>query len=519
MQVLPLGVQDFVQLRHDNLLYVDKTDKLLDLVNNGRRYLLSRPRRFGKSLILSTLEAMFRGEAELFSRLKAEEWVKKQAKNPFPVIRFDMSSREIKTPEIFEKSLASMLKLTALKLDIELIGEVFNDMLEELIIKLYKRNGLIVILIDEYDKPILDSITNLEKTKVMREVLRTFYTMIKSCDNYLRFVFFTGISKFSKTGVFSAMNNLMDISLDQEYADIAGYTQEELEFYFQDWINNAALKMKISSHDLLNRLKDYYDGFSFDGLTRLYNPFSVMSCLSKGRLGNYWYTSGSPSFIVKYMREHNIENPEEYRHVEVSSNFADSYEIECSKPESFLYQSGYLTIEKWENDVIILDYPNEEVRKSLVRMYLDEFYHINGFITLGTQIWQFLTQGNISQVIALYNTAMAGIPYEDFPKRDEYWYRSLFLMLLWGAGFIPFAEVHTYKGRSDVLIQFERLIIVLEFKFAETSSEIDQKKSQGLKQIKDRGYGKKYDAEGRKLVSAVVVASDEERQVSAFEIL
>ena len=516
MKILPIGVQDFVQLRQDDLLYVDKTAKLLDLIQNGRRYFLSRPRRFGKSLTLSTLEAMLKGEVELFKGLKAEEWVKKQSKKPLTVLRFDMSARAIKTPEIFEKSLASMLSLTAINFDIELISEIFSDMLEELIIKLYKRNGSMVILIDEYDKPILDNITDLKKANEMREVLRSFYTTIKSCDNYFRFVFIAGISKFSKTGIFSAMNNLVDISLDQEYGDITGYTQDELKFYFRDWIDSASRKMKISPDSLLVRLKDYYDGFSFDGFTRLYNPFSIMLCLSKGRMDNYWYTSGSPSFIAKYMKKHKIQNPDEYRHIEVPSDFADSHEIENSKPESFLYQSGYLTIEKLENDVITLDYPNEEVKKSLVRMYLDEFYRVNSFITLGNQIWQFLTAGDIDQVVAVYNIAIADIPYEDFPNRDEFWYRSLFVMLLRGAGFIPFAEVHTYKGRSDVVVQFEKQIVVLEFKFAEKSSDVDDKKDEGLKQMKEKGYADSYDSEGRKIISAVVVADDENRKAVVY---
>lgn len=517
MRVLPIGIQSFKKLRNADCLYVDKTGILQNLVENGFQYFLSRPRRFGKSLTLSTFEAMFKGEVELFKGLKTKEWVEKQARKPSTVLRFDMSSRAIKNSEIFEKSLASMLRFTALNLGIELISEIFTDMLEELIIKLYKRNGFVVVLIDEYDKPILDNITNLQKANEMREILRSFYTVIKNCDDYLRFVFITGISKFSKAGVFSAMNNLVDISSDQEYGDIAGYTQDELEFYFHDWINSAAIKMQISYDDLLDSLRDYYDGFSFDGSTRLYNPFSIMLCLSKGRLGNYWYNSGSPSFIAKYMKEHRIQNPDEYRHMEVPSDFTDSHEIENSKPESFLYQSGYLTIEKWENDVITLDYPNEEVKKSLARMYLDEFYHVNGFITLGTQIWQFLTEGNIEQVVAAYNTAIADIPYDDFPKRDEYWYRSLFVMLLRGAGFIPFAEVHTYKGRSDVVIQFEKQIIVLEFKFAEKSSDIDKKKMEGLGQIKEKGYAESYDSEGRKVISAAVVADDENRKVMAFE--
>ena len=514
MKVLPIGIQSFKKLRNADCLYVDKTGILQRLIENGSQYFLSRPRRFGKSLTLSTLEAMFKGEVELFNGLKAEEWVKQHVKKPLPVVRFDMSGLgSYSNAQELNFSIMRRLQDIAEDNNLHLKDErTCDELLRKIIRLLNKERGLVVILIDEYDKPILDNIDDLEKANEMREVLCSFYSMIKSCDDYLRFVFITGISKFSKSGVFSAMNNLTDISSDLEYGDIVGYTQKELEFYFNDWINNAADKMKFSPDALLASLRDYYDGFSFDGDTRLYNPFSIMLCLSKGRLGNYWYTSGSPSFIAKYMKEHRIQNPDEYRHMEVPSDFADTHEIESSKPESFLYQSGYLTIEKWENDVITLDYPNEEVKKSLARMYLDEFYHVNGFITLGTQIWKFLTAGNIEQVVSVYNTAIADIPYDDFPKRDEYWYRSLFVMLLRGAGFIPFAEVHTYKGRSDIVIQFDRRIVVLEFKFAKTSSEIEEKKSEGLKQIKDRGYGKSYDAEGRKIISAIIVVDDERRQ-------
>ncbi|MBR0076232.1 MAG: AAA family ATPase [Synergistaceae bacterium] len=517
MKVLPIGIQNFKKLREANCLYVDKTGILQALIENGFQYFLSRPRRFGKSLTLSTLEAMFKGEVELFKGLKAEEWVKKQASNPTAVLRFDMSRTVTNDANNLDNSIKELISRLSRKHKVNLYSESTEGMLADLLEGIFEKNGLFVLLIDEYDKPILDNITNLQKADEMREVLRSFYTTIKSYDEHFRFVFITGISKFSKTGVFSAMNNLVDISMLKRYGDIAGYTQNELEENFNEWIMSSSKIMAISKDELLEKVKAYYDGFSFDGNIRLYNPFSILNFFFDEKFGNYWYISGSPSFIAKYMKKHKIQNPDEYRHIEVPSDFADSHEIETSKPESFLYQSGYLTIEKFENDVITLDYPNEEVRKSLTRMYLDEFYHINGFITLGTQIWQFLTTGDIEQVITVYNIAIADIPYEDFSKRDEFWYRSLFVMLLRGAGFIPLAEVHTYKGRADVVVQFERQIVVLEFKFAETSSDIDKKKMEGLEQIKEKGYAESYDSEGRKVISAAVVADDENRKVMAFE--
>ena len=287
MQTLPIGVQNFERLRQNKLLYVDKTGKLLELIQNGQRYFLSRPRRFGKSLTLSTLEAMFSGRKEYFHGLAVEDWVKMQGKNPSPVLRLDMSGLDIQTPQTLEQSLKEVIVRAGKKYKAEIQSETLNGMFTDLLDEIYKVQGAVVVLVDEYDKPILDNINDMQKADEMRGVLRSFYTTLKSCDEYLRFVMLTGISKFSKVGVFSAMNNLEDISMDRRYGDITGYTQIELENYFGEWIDNAADRMKLTSGELLKRLKEYYDGFSFDGVTRLYNPFSIMQCLAKAKLNNY----------------------------------------------------------------------------------------------------------------------------------------------------------------------------------------------------------------------------------------
>lgn len=514
MQVLPIGIQSFEILRNNNLLYVDKTAYLLELIKNGSRYFLSRPRRFGKSLALSTLEAMFSGKVNLFNGLAAEQWVAEQAKNPSPVISIDMSGfDEPKTGEELNQSLITELEDIAEDNDLEIpASNQCGRMLKNIIRALYKKNGYVVVLIDEYDNPILNYISDLKKAEEMREVLRSFYKVLKSCDKYLRFLFITGISKFSKVGVFSALNNLEDISMDEQYGSIAGYTQEEIENYFSDRLDDTAFRMKITRTELLRQLKDYYDGFSFDGATKIYNPFSIMQCLKKATFGNYWYESGSPSFIVEWMKDHHIQDPEEYRHVKVKNDFTSSQEIERADPKSFLYQSGYLTIEEKNGDIFTLDYPNREVLNSISSVYLELIYHIEQFASLGADIWRALKDANIPEIIRLYNIALAEIPYDDFSNRDEYWYRSLFLMLLRGAGIITYAEVHTYKGRCDVAVQFENQIIVLEFKFAEKSSEVEKMKIEGEQQLSSREYAKGYNAEGRKIITAVIVANDEKRQ-------
>ena len=516
MQALPIGVQDFVSLRNSNLLYVDKTARLVDLIENGRRYFLSRPRRFGKSLLLSTLEAMFSGRKELFSGLVAEEWVKEQAEHPSPVLKLDMSSlgSYSNTAEL-NKALIQRLEEIAENNDLELKTGTKEITLRQLIRAFFMRSGSVVVLIDEYDKPILDNLSDLSRANEMREVLRSFYTVLKSCDEYLRFVFITGISKFSKMGVFSAMNNLEDISMDKQFGDIAGYTQQELELFFDEWLNAAAKDMDTTRNELLARLKDYYDGFSFDGRTRLYNPFSILQCLKKREFHNYWYESGSPSFIVNWMKEHQILNPEEYRHIVINSNdFISAQEIEQADAASFLYQSGYLTIEKKEEQLLTLDYPNREVMNSLSSMYLKLVYRVEGYALLGNQIWKALRQGDVPEIVRLYNIAIANVAYDDFNNnRNEFWYRSMFIMLLRGAGIVSYSEPHTSKGRADVVIHFKDFIVVLEFKFAKTSADVEKMKSAGAEQLRERGYAEGYDSEGRKVASAVLVANDEARQV------
>ena len=515
MKELPIGLQDFETLRRENMLYVDKTNRLLELVTKGRRYFLSRPRRFGKSLTLSTLEAMFSGQTELFKGLAAESWVSEQAKNPFPVVRFDMSSLgSYSTGEELNNSIIRRLEDVAEDNELQLKTErTSSEMFHQIIRALYKKVGQVVILIDEYDKPILDNLTDLKKANEMREVLRSFYLTLKSCDKYLRFVMLTGISKFSKVGVFSALNNLEDISMDKRYGDIAGYTQQELELFFNDWLIAVASDLKISLDEMLMRMKNYYDGFSFDGITRLYNPFSILQCLSKGDFRNYWYESGSPSFIINWMKEHHIQDPEEYRHIVVNGNdFISIQEIEQADAASLLYQSGYLTIEKKEEQLLTLDYPNKEVMNSLSSMYLKLIYRVEGYALLGNEIWKALRQGDIPEIVRLYNTAIAGIPYKDYAKnRNEFWYRSLFIMLLRGAGIISYSEPHTSKGRADLVLQFQNLVVVLEFKFAKDSNEVEEKKCEGLEQLQDRSYAQSYGVEDRKVISAVLVANDENR--------
>ena len=525
MQKLPIGIQTFEDIRKENYLYVDKTKQILNLIENGKCYFLSRPRRFGKSLTLSTLEAMFKGKVELFKGLYAEEWVKEQAKNPSPVIKLDMSVlSQYKDGEELNRAIINYLVRYYIKnyeLDISVqdsSGDVFLDVINEL----YKKNGQVVLLIDEYDKPITDNINNLEKAEEMRETLRSFYGVLKGCSQ-IKFIMITGVSKFSKTGVFSCLNNLDDISMSEEYGDIVGYTQQDLEDNFSDWIEITAQRKSMSKKELLDKIKKYYDGFSFDGITRVYNPFSVLKFFKEKYFYNYWYTSATPSFLAKYLKKHEVKKPDLYRNKEVAINFTDTREIETASVESFLYQTGYLTIKEKDDFLITLDYPNEEVNSSMAGLYLENMYNIEEYATLGNRIWKALKVGNIENVVELFNQALKPIPYDDFSEnkekniknseaeRGEYWYRSLFMMLLNATGLTAYPEPHDFQGRSDVLIQFDNYIIIIEFKFAKTSSEVESKRKTGAEQVSQ--YAETYANSNKKIITAVFVADDEKRQI------
>ena len=515
MQKLPIGIQSFIDIRTENYLYVDKTKQILNLIENGKCYFLSRPRRFGKSLTISTLEAMFKGKAELFKGLYAEDWVKEKAKNPAGVIRVDIGHlTAYNNKEELDDSLVFYLSrfIKKNKLDISLDNKNAGKLFLDIISELYEKFGSVVVLIDEYDKPITDNINNLEKAEAMRETLRAFYGLLKDCDE-AKFIMFTGVSKFSKTGVFSGLNNLRDISMTEEYSDIVGYTQQELEDNFGEYFEKPMKKFSLTKEELLDKIKGYYDGFSFDGIVKVYNPFSVLNFFSDSNFENYWYDSGMPSFLAKYLKAHKINDPKEYIQKNVYSNFISSHEIENASVESFLYQAGYLTIAERKGNVLVLDYPNEEVRSSMDRLFLANFYNIKDDAKFSNDIWKFLEAENIPQIVNIFNEALKGVPYEDYKNRDESWYRSLFLMLLSGAKITYFAEVHTFKGRSDVVISFkDKLIVVIEFKFASTSKDVDKKRQEGEEQIKSRDYASAYKST-KKVITAVFVANDEKRQI------
>jgi hypothetical protein len=355
---LPIGIQTFEKLREEGYLYVDKTKHLVDLIDNGSVYFLARPRRFGKSLTVSTFDSIFSGEKKLFRGLYAESFFDRRDYKTHPVIRLDMSGVSAREGMAeFKEGILDQLEWAASRYGAPFERTSPGRALAKLIKSLCDERS-VVLLVDEYDKPMLDFLSESEKANDVREALRDFYIHIKSSDKFLRFVFITGVAKFSRMGVFSAFNNMQDISLKNEYASMLGYTHEELTDNFGPFIARSARELKISEADLLDNMAEYYDGFSFDGVQRVYNPFSALNFFSDSYFGDYWFETGAPSFLAKYMKDRKL-TVEQFRGTEITRGFAASPgEIETATATSFLYQSGYLTLRPGTTSDFSLDYPN-----------------------------------------------------------------------------------------------------------------------------------------------------------------
>ena len=525
---LPTGIQTFEEIRTDGYLYVDKTNYLVDLIDRGKVYFLSRPRRFGKSVTISTLDALFSGRRELFTGLHAEEFFDRPGYKVHPVVRLDMS--DVATDEgvkALRASLLGQVQENAARLGVDVGTRASGDALSKLIKLAAQTHGSkVVVLVDEYDKPILDNMHDPKKAGRFRDVLRNFYVRIKACDAYVHFVFLTGISKFAKMGVFSALNNLVDISMDERYAAMLGYTEEELLSYFDGHIGATADRLGKSRESLVAEIRDYYDGFSFDGTTMLYNPFSTLRFFTHTAFRNYWFESGTPSFIARYMRDRKL-TVEEFRGMEVSLDFASfPGEIESSTAASFLYQSGYLSLRPARYYDYSLDYPNHEVLTAMSGLLTKNLLGEKAAIGSGVFMRKYLLKGDVDGVVRQFNQLLAAIPYDDYdaaakvaaqledlPMGPREWlYRSTLYSFLLGIGLDVDAEKHTSKGRSDMVVTFENRVWVIEIKVATAGEDVAKEADKAFQQIIDKGYAERYpDA-----VLVGVAIDDERRAIGEY---
>ena len=508
---LPIGIQTFETIRTEGYVYVDKTGYLVDLIDTGKIYFLARPRRFGKSLTVSTFDALFSGKKELFKGLYAEEFLNRPDFTTSPVIRLDMS-KAITDSGIDElrKSIKQLILELAKKIEVELAEDLHEgDMLRKLIINSATQyNRKVVVLVDEYDKPYTDFVNDPVMAEKIRDVLRNFYVQVKAGDEYIRFTFITGISKFAKIGVFSTLNTPLDISLMPKYAEICGYTEEEIIQYFPDYLEETAKDMQITTEELIETMRAYYNGFSFDSAAkaRLYNPYSTLSFFAEKEWYNYWMDSGRSKVIADYLKNRHL-TVEQFRNMPISRDFAKSPgDMDTAPPEGFLYQCGYLTLRPGTANLLSLDYPNTEVLHSMSKLLVQNIITENAYNNFQNALLIALENKDIEKLIFVINRLLASIPYDDYAgaieqnvvlydfkfPAQEWLYRSTILSLFLGCGVNVSAEAHSNLGRADLVVAHRGVTWVIEIKVAYEGENPKAKAEEAFRQIEEKNYANPY---------------------------
>lgn len=491
MKKLPLGIQTFSKIINGNMLYVDKTREISDLISSGSCFFLSRPRRFGKSLLVSTLKEIFQGNRELFKGLYIYDKINWER---HPVIHFDFSMLTHDNPVHLKESLFSYIDKAADNQGVQLKSSLVFDRFGELIQK-SAHDRKVVILVDEYDKPIIDHITNPKTALENREVLKNFFSVLKGSDSYLHFIFLTGVSKFSKVSVFSGLNNIKDITVHKQFATMTGITHSELLAWFPEHIEKLAEIEGLEKEKLIDIIRHWYNGYSWDGITRLYNPYSLLNLFFDNSFGNYWFATGTPTFLIKTIKDKKADITGLENRV-ISSSVMDSYDIDHLDLYPLLFQTGYLTIseiiKKGQIVQYRLNYPNYEVKESFLNHVLASF---TGFETVEIQplymdLIMHLSQKNIPAFTSLLESLFSRIPYNLHIEEERY-YHSLCYMILALMGAKINLEVLSDKGRMDGVLELDTIIYVIEFKMGGAEKAI--------KQIKEKRYWESYMNMGKEL--------------------
>ena len=507
-QKLPIGLQHFESLLEDGYMYVDKTKYLYELANNGKIYFLSRPRRFGKSLLITTLDALFQGKKELFQGMDISETDYDFKEHP--VIRIDFSPKKVDGREDIEQYIFNQTKDFAKKYNIELEEEKYDERFKELIKKINKKyKTRVVILIDEYDSPILDNLDSDKKIEI-RDSLKKFYSVIKSSDEYLRFVFLTGITKFAKMNIFSGLNNLEDITDSEEYSSMLGYTQTELEEYFEEYFPDLEKKLELTREELLDKIKLWYNGYNFssDGES-MYNPFGTMLLLKQKDFKNHWFETGTPTFLIDLIKTGDY-NLEDFDGKLVDKESYSSMNIDNLDIVALLIQTGYLTIKSYDKkeEVYTLRYPNYEVKHAFFQYLLSNYSGIelsdtnNRILALRKN----LLENDLEAFFETLRGIFKKIPHDIHLKYEKY-YQSLFYTIFTMLGYKIKAEVSTNIGTIDVVIELKERIYIIEFKFEKTPEK-------AITQIHEKKYYEQYEESGKEIV--LIGANFEKRNVGEY---
>ena len=505
---LPTGIQTFREIREDNCYYVDKTAFILRLTQKGKHYFLSRPRRFGKSLLLDTIKELFEGSEELFRGLYVHdhwEWSKRR-----PVVRLDFGAGDYREPALLEASVMEQLAAIERRAGITAEYRTAPGRLAYLLEALHAQSGQrAAVLVDEYDKPILDALEHKETARANRGYLRGLYATIKTCDAYIEFTLLTGVSKFSKVSVFSGLNNLIDITLDPRYAAICGYTEADLDTVF------AAELPGLDREEI----RDWYNGYNWRGDDRVYNPFDILLLFDRREFAAHWFETGTPSFLIDTLIERGVAAPA-LDGMLAGGDLLSAFDVDEMEPAALLFQTGYLTIRDVEDDdgepLYRLGYPNREVRQSLNRHLLRALGAAGQAADRG-RLRRLLAARDFAGLEALFRAFFAGIPYEWHTRNDiaryEGYYATVFYAWFAAAGLEPAAEESSSRGRVDLAVRYRGAVYLFEFKVVELEPE-----GAALAQLRARGYADKYRASGEPIHLIGVEFSREARTIAAFEV-
>lgn len=510
-KIYPIGIQNFEKLRRDGYFYIDKTALIYQLAKTGSYFLLSRPRRFGKSLLLSTLEAYFEGKRELFEGLAIEglekDWIK------HPILHIDLNTEKYESTE----SLDNILNDTLYKWEKVYGTEPSETSLplryKGIIRRAYEQTGnRVAIFVDEYDKPMLQAIGNEELQKAFRSTLQAFYGAIKTMDGYIKFAFLTGVTKFGKVSVFSALNNLIDLSMDEQYAAICGMTEKEIHENLEEDLHELARKQKMSYVEVCKELKVCYDGYHFvEDSIGIYNPFSVLNTFFKMKFGNYWFETGTPTYLVELLKAHNYDL-HDMAQVETDADILNSVDSASTNPIPVIYQSGYLTIKEYDDrfGIYRLGFPNREVEEGFMKFLLP-FYANTNKVESPFQILKFVREvesGDYESFFRRLQSFFADTPYELIRDLELHYQNVLFIVFIL-IGFHVKAEYHTSQGRIDMVLQTNDFIYVMEFKLEGTAEE-------ALHQINEKNYAQPFAADPRKLFKIGINFSSQTRNIEKW---
>ena len=509
----PIGIQNFEKLRNDGYVYVDKTALLYKLVNNGSYYFLSRPRRFGKSLLISTLESYFSGRKELFKGLAIENMEKDWTE--YQILHLDLNTAKYDCTE----ALLNVLNDSLANWEV-LYGTSPTEVTPELrfkgiIRRAFEKTGQrVVILVDEYDKPMLQAIGNMDLQDSYRNILKAFYSVLKTQDRYIRFALLTGVTKFGKVSVFSDLNNLDDISMDNRYIDICGITEKEIHEYFEEPLHELAAKESASYEATCDKLKELYDGYHFEVDTvGIYNPFSLLNTLNKGKFGDYWFETGTPSFLVHLLKQadYDLNN---LQTEQVSADVLNSVDSMSRNPIPVIYQSGYLTIKGYDERfrMYTLGFPNKEVENGFVKYLLPLYTPVDENRT-DFFIANFISEierGNPEGFMERLQSLFADTDYEITGKMEKYFQNSMYLIFKL-LGFYADVERRTSRGRIDIVMKTKDYIYVFELKLDGTADD-------ALRQIDEKGYAAPFNTDGRQIYKIGVNFSSDIRGIEEWKI-